>query len=66
MDLFSLGLFKVSAAGIDRHKLVVEEVALTVWPYHSSDISGDGNLEGVGPGEDDQLVILEGTEVVRG
>ena len=66
MDLFSLGLLKVSAAGVDRKKRVVDEVSRTVWPDCSSEGSADGNLESVGPGDDDILVILEGTEALRG
>ena len=66
MELFSLGPLKVAAAVVDRHKIVVDEVSGTVCPVVSSEGSSDCNLEGVGPGEGDLLVILEGTEVVRG
>ena len=65
MQLFSLGLLKATAAVVDIHKLVVDEVAGTVWSGCFSVGSSDGNLEGVGPGEGYLLVILEGTEVVR-
>ena len=61
MEVVSLGLLKVASAVLDKHKLVVGKVAGTVWPGRSSEGSSDVNLEGVGLGEGDILVILEGT-----
>ena len=43
---------------VDRHNFVVDKVAGTVWPGRSSEVSSDRNLEYIGTGEGDALVIL--------